>query len=84
LAQGGKHKYRGNLPQYFNPRISRVKITMVNSSREKFYNIDTRIGSDDGGASLSSDDIGLKSFTKGVKTCYITFYGCNLQVSMLS
>jgi len=29
LAQGGKHKYRGNLPQYFNPRISRVKITMV-------------------------------------------------------
>jgi hypothetical protein len=29
LAQGGKHKYCGNLPQYFNPRISRVKITMV-------------------------------------------------------
>ena len=24
-----KHKYRCNLPQYFNPRISRVKITMV-------------------------------------------------------
>jgi hypothetical protein len=29
LAQGGKHKYRGNLLQYFDPRISRVKITMV-------------------------------------------------------
>jgi hypothetical protein len=29
LAQGGKHKYRSNLLQYFNPRISRVKITMV-------------------------------------------------------
>ncbi len=25
----GKHKYHGNLLQYFNPRISRVKITMV-------------------------------------------------------
>jgi hypothetical protein len=29
LAQGGEHKYRGNLPQYFNRRISRVKITIV-------------------------------------------------------
>jgi hypothetical protein len=29
LALGGKHKYRDNLLQYFNPRISRVKITMV-------------------------------------------------------
>jgi hypothetical protein len=29
LAQGGKHKYFGNLPEYFNPRISNVKITMV-------------------------------------------------------
>jgi hypothetical protein len=29
FAQGGNHKYRGNLQQYFNPRISRVKITMV-------------------------------------------------------
>jgi len=29
LALGGKYKYRGNLSQYFNPRISRVKITMV-------------------------------------------------------
>jgi hypothetical protein len=29
FAQGGKHKYRGNLPQYFNPRISRVKDTPV-------------------------------------------------------
>jgi hypothetical protein len=29
LAQGGKHKYRSNLHKYFNPRISRVKITMV-------------------------------------------------------
>jgi hypothetical protein len=29
LAQGGKHKIHGNLPQYFDPRISRVKITMV-------------------------------------------------------
>jgi hypothetical protein len=29
LTLGGKHKYRGNLPQYFNTRISRVKITMV-------------------------------------------------------
>jgi hypothetical protein len=28
-AQGGKHKYHGNLPQHFNPRIIRVKITMV-------------------------------------------------------
>jgi hypothetical protein len=28
-AQGGKHKYRSNLPQYFNPRISRVKIILV-------------------------------------------------------
>ncbi len=27
LSQGTKHKYRSNLPQYFNPRISRVKIT---------------------------------------------------------
>jgi hypothetical protein len=29
LDQGDKHEYRGNIPQYFNPRISRVKITMV-------------------------------------------------------
>ncbi len=29
IGQGGKHKYRSNLPQYFNPRISRVKITIV-------------------------------------------------------
>jgi hypothetical protein len=29
LGQGSKHKYRGNLLQYFNPRIGRVKITMV-------------------------------------------------------
>jgi hypothetical protein len=29
LTLGGKHKYCGNLLQYFNPRISRVKITMV-------------------------------------------------------
>jgi hypothetical protein len=29
LAQSGKHKYRGKLSQYFNPRISGVKITMV-------------------------------------------------------
>jgi hypothetical protein len=29
LAQGGKHKYRDNLPQHFNPRILRVKITML-------------------------------------------------------
>ncbi len=61
MAQGGKHKYRGNLPKYFNPKFSRVKITMVNYSREKFYKTETRIGSDDGGASLSSEDIGLKS-----------------------
>jgi hypothetical protein len=29
LAQGGKYKYRGNLPQYFKTRIIRFKITMV-------------------------------------------------------
>jgi hypothetical protein len=29
LALGGKHKYRDNLLQYFNPIISRVKITML-------------------------------------------------------
>jgi hypothetical protein len=29
LAQSGKHKYRDNLPQHLNPRISRVKITFV-------------------------------------------------------
>jgi hypothetical protein len=40
LAQGSKHKYRGNLPQYFNPRISRVKITMVIYGGI-FYNIGT-------------------------------------------
>jgi hypothetical protein len=28
-SKGGKHKYHSNLPQYFNPRIIRVKITMV-------------------------------------------------------
>jgi hypothetical protein len=28
LAQGGKHKYCCNLPEYFNPRKSKVKITM--------------------------------------------------------
>jgi hypothetical protein len=28
-AQGSKHKYCSNLLRYFNPRISRVKITMV-------------------------------------------------------
>ncbi len=39
-AQGGTHKYCGILPQYFNPRISRVKITMV-IYRSIFYNIGT-------------------------------------------
>ncbi len=29
LAQGGKNKYHDNLLQNINPRISRVKITMV-------------------------------------------------------
>ncbi len=29
LAQGGKHKYHSNLPQYLNPRIGRVKIAKV-------------------------------------------------------
>ncbi len=39
-AHGGKHKYRGILPQYFNPRISRVKITMA-IYRSIFNNIGT-------------------------------------------
>ncbi len=39
-AQGGKHKYCSNLLRYFNPRISRVKITMVIYSII-FHNIGT-------------------------------------------
>jgi hypothetical protein len=30
LAHGGELKYHGNLPLYFNPRKSKVKITAVN------------------------------------------------------
>ncbi len=42
LALGGKHKYHSNLPQYINPRISRVKITTVIYRGKKFYKIVTR------------------------------------------
>ncbi len=41
LDQGGKHRYRGNLPKYFNPRSNRVKINMV-IYHSIFYNIGTR------------------------------------------
>jgi len=45
LAQGGKHKYRGNLLQYFNPRITRVKNTRVIFTSVLFNNIGTWIHS---------------------------------------
>jgi hypothetical protein len=41
FTQGGKHKYGSNLLQYFNPRISRVKITTVIYRGKKFYIIGT-------------------------------------------
>jgi hypothetical protein len=45
LALGDKHKNCGNLPQYFNPRISRFKITMVIYT-VLFYNIVTWLNVD--------------------------------------
>jgi hypothetical protein len=42
LAQGGKHKYHSNLLQYFDPRISSVKITVVIYRGNVFFNFDFR------------------------------------------
>jgi hypothetical protein len=39
LAQGGKHKYRCNLPQYFSPIMAKITMVIYHGI---LYNIGTR------------------------------------------